>query len=358
MNNTKKIVTFAVLSAMPIIANAGYMAYYPLEVKLGGSLPDGSINIGTPTNPTDPTEPTDPSSKCEYDSGKTMIVEMKTASGPFKPGDMLLLYKGNLLGSFGPSGGTPLNGVTPGKQMTDLPTSAEFEICGSNLGSYPIIPFPVETPTDPTGPTEPNGNCEYDGMSKLAMFKVANGPFAAGDVLLLYRGKLIGAQSPSNGLDVPAGITSGQIKLDTPEVAEAEICGDNLSSYPKIPIPTGTPPVDDNAITFTDTITSNSCLKARAQPMGSCWLDGAHVNQHIDLQLDGSQGIIIYTDFLSPEDRAKLSTATTISTNTGKSCLIDKIYQEGEYGVNGVGCYNKTLILESDFGSTITFTIK
>jgi hypothetical protein len=257
MNNTNKIIAFAVLSVMPIIANAGYMAYYPLEVKKGGSLPDGSINIGTPTNP-----------------------------------------------------------------------------------------------TDPTGPTEPNGNCEYDGMSKLAMFKVANGPFAAGDVLLLYRGKLIGAQSPSNGLSVPAGITSGQIKLDTPEVAEAEICGDNLSSYPTIPIPTGTPPVDDNAITFTDTITSNSCPEARAEHIGSCWLDGAHVSQNIDLQLDDSSGIIIYTDFLSPEDRAKLSTATTISTNTGKSCLIDKIYE------NGVSCYNKTLILENETGSTITFTIK
>jgi hypothetical protein len=258
MNNTQKIVTFAVLAAMPIIANAGFMAYYPLEVKLGGSLPDGSINMGN----------------------------------------------GN------------------------------------------------GTPTDPTGPTEPNGNCEYDGMSKLAMFKVANGPFAAGDVLLLYRGKLIGAQSPSNGLSVPAGITSGQIKLDTPEVAEAEICGDNLSSYPTIPIPTGTPPVDDNAITFTDTITSNSCPEARAEHNVTCSLDGAHVSQTMDLQLDDSYGIIIYTDFLSPEDRAKLSTATTISTNTGKSCLIDKIYE------NGVSCYNKTLILENETGSTITFTIK
>lgn len=348
MNNTQKIVTFAVLAAMPIIANAGYMAYYPLEVKLGGSLPNGSINIGNGSgNPTDPTEPTDPSSKCEYDSGKTMIVGMKTASGPFKPGDMLLLYKGNLLGSFGPSGGTPLNGVTPGKQMTDLPTSAEFEICGSNLGSYPIIPFPVETPTDPTGPTEPNGNCEYDGMSKLAMFKVANGPFAAGDVLLLYRGKLIGAQSPSNGLDVPAGITSGQIKLDTPEVAEAEICGDNLSSYPKIPIPTGTP-----SVSFTDTITSNRCPEARANYLGSCWLDGAHVNQDLSLQLDDTYGITVYTNSFSSADQAIIDSATTISTSTGKSCSIDRRKS------SSVGCYNKTLILESDFGSTITFTIK
>ncbi len=64
MNNTKKIVTFAVLSAMPIIANAGFMAYYPLEVKKGGTLPDGSINMGngngTPTDPTDTPDPTDP----------------------------------------------------------------------------------------------------------------------------------------------------------------------------------------------------------------------------------------------------------------------------------------------------------
>lgn len=258
MNNTQKIVTFAVLAAMPIIANAGFMAYYPLEVKLGGSLPDGSINMGN----------------------------------------------GN------------------------------------------------GTPTDPTGPTEPNGNCEYDGMSKLALFKVANGPFAAGDVLILYRGKLIGAQSPSNGLDVPAGITSGQIKLDTPEVAEAEICGDNLSSYPTIPIPTGTPPVDDNAITFTDTITSNSCPEARANYLGSCWLDGAHVNQDLSLQLDDTYGITIYTNSFSSADQANIDSAKTISTSTGKSCIIDR------RNSGSVGCYNKTLILESDFGSTITFTIK
>lgn len=260
MNNKyQKIILALAIAGFSAASQAGYMAYYPLEVKKGGSLPDGSINIGTPTNP-----------------------------------------------------------------------------------------------TDPTGPTEPNGNCEYDGMSKLAMFKVANGPFAAGDVLLLYRGKLIGAQSPSNGLSVPAGITSGQIKLDTPEVAEAEICGDNLSSYPTIPIPTGTPPVDDNAstITFTETITSNDCPDARANFGGACYVESSNVSQNLSLQLDDTNGITIYTNSFSSADKANIDSATTISTSTGKSCSIDR------RDSSSVGCYNKTLILESDFGSTITFTIK
>lgn len=269
MNNTQKIVTFAVLAAMPIIANAGYMAYYPLEMKLGGSLPDGSINIGTPTNP-----------------------------------------------------------------------------------------------TDPTGPTEPNGNCEYDGMSKLAMFKVANGPFAAGDVLLLYRGKLIGAQSPSNGLSVPAGITSGQIKLDTPEVAEAEICGDNLSSYPTIPIPTGTPPVDDNAstITFTRTLTYNECEEARRVGLSvwgtdNCRLGGDNVAQTVALTIEKTTTFTVWTDFLSSADMEKIANAKTITTNTGKSCSINhhSIWDEK---IEAISCNQSTMILESEAGSTITFTIK
>lgn len=267
MNNTKKktkkIIALAVLAAMPIIANAGYMAYYPLEKMKGGTLPDGSINIGDgngTTNPPDPTDPTDPSGNCEFsNSPTTMIVGMKTANGPFKPGDMLLLYKGNLIGSFGPSGGTPLNGVTPGKQMTDSPTSAEFEICGSNLGSFPTIPFPDGTPPD----------------------------------------------------------------------------GGNSSP-----------------VTFTDTITSNDCPDARANSMGACYVEGANVSQNLSLQFDDTNGININTSFLSSEDKETIASATTISTSTGKSCTIDRSTS------SSIGCYNKTLILESDVGSTITFTIK
>ncbi|HFQ5875996.1 TPA: hypothetical protein ACJXXT_000260 [Pseudomonas aeruginosa] len=259
--NFKKLATLAVLSAMPVIANAGYMAYYPLEVKLGGTLPDGSIVIGDgsgqPTNPTEPTEP-ESTSKCVYDSG-----------------------------------------------------------------------------------------------SKLIALKIDNAPFVAGDIVIMYAGKFIGAQSPSNGLSVPAGITNGTVMSNTAQMMEAEICGDNLSGYPAIPIPTGTP-IEENssAVSFSDTITSNYCPDARANYLGSCYVSGSLVSQNLSLQLDDTYGITVYTNSFSSADKANIDSATTISTSTGKSCSIDR------RNSSSVGCYNKTLILESDFGSTITFTIK
>lgn len=260
MNNTQKIVTFAVLAAMPIIANAGYMAYYPLEVKLGGSLPNGSINIGN----------------------------------------------------------------------------------GSG------------NPTDPTGPTEPSNKCEYDSGTKLIGLKIDNAPFLAGDVIIMYAGRFIGAQSPSNGLSVPAGITSGAMQTNTAQMMEAEVCGDNLSSYPTLPMPSGTPPDGGNAspVSFINTITVNDCPDARANVIGACYVEGANVSQNLNLQSDDSNGITIYTNSFSSADQANIDSAKTISTSTGKSCIIDR------RNSGSVGCYNKTLILESDFGSTITFTIK
>ena len=265
------------LTALSSIANATYYAHYPLELKNGGSLPDGSINIGDSNNgggnggqPTDPTDPTDPNNSCEFsNSPTTMIVGMNTANGPFKSGDMLLLYKGNLIGSFGPSGGTPLNGVTMGKQMTDSPTSAEFEICGSNLGSFPTIPFP-----------------------------------------------------------------------------------------------TGTPPVDDNAstITFTRTLTYNKCEEARRVGLSvwgtdNCRLGGDNVAQTVALTIEKTTTFTVWTDFLSSADMEKIANAKTITTNTGKSCSINhhSIWDEK---IESISCNQSTMILESEAGSTITFTIK
>lgn len=261
MNNTKKIVTFAVLAAMPIIANAGFMAYYPLEQMKGGSLPDGSISIGDSNGPSNPTDPTDPSSNCEFSNSPiTMMVGLK----------------------------------------------------------------------------------------------VPNGPFAAGDIMIIYKGNFIGAQSSSNGLTPPAGISNGEMKTNTANSMEFEVCGSNLGSYPTLPFPTGTPPDGGNStpVTFTDTITSNDCPDARANSMGACYVEGANVSQNLSLQFDDTNGININTNFLSSEDRTNIDSATTISTSTGKSCSIDRRSSDS------VGCYNKTLILESDVGSTITFTIK
>lgn len=260
MNNKyQKIIVALALTGLSTVSHAGYMAYYPLEVKKGGTLPDGSINIGTPTNPTDPTGPTDPSSKCEYDSG-----------------------------------------------------------------------------------------------TKLIGLKIDNAPFLAGDVIIMYAGRFIGAQSPSNGLSVPAGITSGAMQTNTAQMMEAEVCGDNLSSYPTIPMPTGTPPEGGNSspVSFTDTITSNDCPDARANGMGACYVGGSLVSQNLSLQNDDTYGITVYTNSFSSTDKASITSATTISTSTGKSCTIDT------RNSGSVGCYNKTLILENEVGSNITFTIK
>lgn len=256
------------LTALSSIANATYYAHYPLELKNGGSLPDGSINIGDSNNgggnggqPTEPTDPTDPNNSCEFsNSPTTMIVGMKTANGPFKSGDMLLLYKGNLIGSFGPSGGTPLNGVTMGKQMTDSPTSAEFEICGSNLGSFPTIPFP-------------------DGSA------------------------------------------------------------------------------ESTQVTFTQTLTYDQCEEARrvgvyAWGTDNCRIGNDNLVQAVALTIEKTTAFTVWTDFLSSDDRSKIVNATTITTNTGKSCAITHNYD------STISCDQGTLILESEAGSTITFTIK
>ncbi|WP_350613182.1 hypothetical protein [Pseudomonas sp. HY7a-MNA-CIBAN-0227] len=267
MTNLKKIIALTALTAFPLIANATFTAYYPLEVKVGGSLPDGSISIGDGnqnTDPTDPVDPTDPAdeSKCEFSNSP---------------------------------------------------------------------------------------------VSMIAAFKVANAPFAAGDMIYVYNNNYIGFYSPSNGLTPPSGITNGENKSNSSSSMEFEICGSDLSSYPSLPLPTGTPPVDDEEsgpVIFTETITYNDCPEARTSHRGACDVAGQNINQNISLQLDDTSGFIVFTDLFSSEDQSRLSRATTISTSTGKSCSIDR------NNTGYVGCYNQSLILESEVGSTITFTIK
>ncbi|QUG90810.1 hypothetical protein GR140_19285 [Pseudomonas putida] len=258
--NFKKLATLAVLSAMPVIANAGYMAYYPLEVKLGGTLPDGSIVIGDGSGqPTNPTEPTEPTTSCVFSNSPT---------------------------------------------------------------------------------------------SMMVAFKVDNAPFLAGDIIIMYKGNLIGAQSPSNGMTPPSGLTNGEMKSNSSSSMEFEVCGTNLDSYPTVSVPTGTPPENTTPVLLTDTITSNDCPDARANGIGACYVEGSKVSQHLNLQLDDSNGFSIRTEFLSAQERSDIANAKTISTSTGKSCSID---------INNsstIGCYNQTLILETDVGKTITFTIK
>lgn len=60
----RKLFLFIILAALSGIVHAAYVIHIPTEVKLRGSLPDGSISFVTPTDePTIPEEPSEPAYK-------------------------------------------------------------------------------------------------------------------------------------------------------------------------------------------------------------------------------------------------------------------------------------------------------
>lgn len=58
------------MTAILLVSNssiAGYTVNIPLEINKFGSLPDGSIQFGTPSNPSSPNEPTSEQTNCYFD---------------------------------------------------------------------------------------------------------------------------------------------------------------------------------------------------------------------------------------------------------------------------------------------------
>lgn len=144
---------------------AGYEIKIPLEVATGGSLPNGSINLGG-NNGT----PTAPSSNCEYGPG-TYMSELKVSQSGNIAGDYAALYNGQLLGINSPSNNQYMTaGLSKGKLMDSSQNTNNYELCGDNLASYPaIIPPPPPVDPDRPKPIEPP-TCIYSQDSDTIVY--------------------------------------------------------------------------------------------------------------------------------------------------------------------------------------------
>lgn len=115
----KKIIiaTIAILSLN--YSFASYIIYKPLEEKMGGALPDGSIKLGniTPTTPTIP----EPELTCVYEENITFWYFENISSIVFMNNEVIQDANGYNLDSF------TYNGVnyTRGKNVSDN----NYEIC-------------------------------------------------------------------------------------------------------------------------------------------------------------------------------------------------------------------------------------
>ncbi len=90
--------------------------------------------------------------------------------------------------------------------------------------------------------------CEYNEENEV-MISVRLKPlgfYQIDDYIALYKGKVIGIESPSNGMKFPEGLSKGKYIESFGEESFYELCGDNLDVYPHLELAeVNTPDAED-----------------------------------------------------------------------------------------------------------------
>jgi hypothetical protein len=179
----------AIASVSPSFAE--FSVLIPLELTNGGSLPTGSIVIGSGSG----SESNDnQSGNCQY-NGETgyMVTYFKQPMGALKAGDKGYVYQGRIIGFYSPSNGHsgPPSGVTEGALKESNPQMDNYEICVDDSKIYPTVPMPSgggyeddeeEPPYNPPEQEDQSGpdwtpECIFNINSDYSAYDTVNGKY-------------------------------------------------------------------------------------------------------------------------------------------------------------------------------------
>lgn len=142
MKKTIKLTTLLVAMASISPSFAAFSVLIPLELTNGGSLPTGSIVIGSGNGGA---SNDNSSSNCLYNGDSAnMVTYFKESMGALKAGDRGYVYQGNIIGFYSPSNGYsgPPAGVSVGSLQESSLSMDNYEICVDDSKTYPTLPMP------------------------------------------------------------------------------------------------------------------------------------------------------------------------------------------------------------------------